>query len=100
MSTFLSRRISATPKKLTFISTYETCRETMAQIQQNIILKKCMWLTLGEIIQVLRQLNIMPNRSLSIKTACQYRPSEGFNKQRMATAKPRQAAPLFYTRSA
>ena len=59
-----------------------------------------MGLTLGEIVQVLRLLNTTANRSLSIKTARQYRQSEGFNKQRMAPAKPSQAAPLFYARSA
>jgi hypothetical protein len=36
----LSQRISTTPKKLTFKGKCKTCRETMAQIQQNIILKK------------------------------------------------------------
>ena len=72
----------------------------MAQIQQNIILKKCRWLALGEIAQILRLLNTTANRSLSRKTARQYRPNEGSDKQRIAPAKPRQAAPLFYARSA
>jgi hypothetical protein len=41
-------------KKFTFKTKRETCRVTMAQIQQNIILKKCMRLTLDEIAQALR----------------------------------------------
>jgi hypothetical protein len=50
----LLRRISATVKKFVFKGKCETCRGTMAQIQQNIILKKCMGLILDEIAQVLR----------------------------------------------
>ena len=69
-------QIPATHKKFTFKTTRETCPATMAQIQQNIILKKCMWLTLGEIARILNLLNTMPNHSLSKKVARQYRPSQ------------------------
>ncbi len=67
-------------QKSTFKTKRETCPATMAQIQQNIILKKCMWLTLGEIAQILSLLNTRANRSLSRKTARQYPPSQRFLK--------------------
>ena len=73
----LLRQIPAMRKKFTFKTKRETCPATMAQIQQNIILKKYMWLTLGEIARILSLLNARANHSLSRKVARQYRPSQG-----------------------
>jgi len=96
----LLRQIPAMRKKFTFKTKRETCPATMAQIQQNIILKKCMWLTLGEIARILSLLNTRANHSLSRKVARQYRPSQGVLKTAGGILLTRPAPPLSYARSA